>query len=191
MTTTSEHHGVVDASALKESLGVNTLFVIERNIDDDLVLYESELSPNGKELVGVKMSWVKHSNWSERGPVSEEAKRVFYGITKRKIKTGLYRIQLNCCMDTSNECKSDDRFIDLHIKKSGKVIPKVLLRGKECTLQKIYTDITKFPPSINGLWITGTFGKGDHKEILEERMHIDPGIVNRVDLSDFLPGLGV
>jgi hypothetical protein len=182
-TLNTMHHGVVDATALKESLGPQTLFVIERNFDDELLVYQAELSPNGKELIGVQMFWTNHSNPSERGQVSESAKRMFYGIEKKKIKTGLYRMKLNCMSSNPS------RFIDLHIKKSGKVIPKVCLRGKECTLQKIYTDLTKFPPAINGLYITGTFGKNDDVETIEESLYIDPGIMDNLDLSEFLPSL--
>ena len=175
--------GVVNAEACLKKLGDDTLFVIERNIDEELVVYKILLNEKKDDVTGISMFWTKSSNLADYTPMTEAAKTMFYGVQTQMVKRGVHRMQVNCLSGQKR-----NRNIELHIKKSGKVIPKIAIGGKECTLLKIYIDITKFPPGINGLWVQGKF----KDEILEERLEIDASIMDRVDLSDFMPtGFGI
>jgi len=180
MALAAAPQGMMNVDELIKSLGNDTLFVIERNIDVDVVVYQAKLNADKTELAGVQMFWTKQHNWAEREEVTESAKTVFYGVEMQRIKRGLYRIQLNCFSDSQH-------FIDLHIKKSGAVIPKVLIQGKECTLKKIYADVVMFPPNVNGIWVHGMF----KDEPISEKIEVSRSFIDRIDLSDFMPKLGI
>lgn len=180
-TKDAPKRGLVDHVTMRKILGPTSLFIIERNLDEDIVVYEAVLSSNGQELVGVNMFWTKQNNWAERVPVSESAKNMFYGVKTHKLKKGLYRMQLNCLVGEEKPV-----FVDLHIKKSGRVVPTIVINEKECVLEKIYTTLTTMPPSISSLWIIGTF----KDRVLETQLHISQNIIDRIDISDFI-GIGV
>lgn len=175
--------GRVNAENFLQLFGHSALFLIERNIDEDVVVYQVQLNETRDEIKGITCTWAKASNASETTPVSDLAKTVFYGVRYQRLKRGVYRMQIAC----------SQQFIDLHIKKPDKVtgvvrvVPKVLINGKECTLTKIYTDITTFPPSLKGLWVQGRF----KDELLQEEIRVDPDVVNKINFDDFLPKLAL
>lgn len=168
----------------KHPQGKDILFVIERNLDEDIVVYTAKLNADRTELIGVDMFWTKHSNWAHNEPVSESTKRVFYGVVFKKIddrkdvKHNLYRMSVNCMRETC--------FIDIHVRK-GKVCAKSVFGKRECTLKKIFVELSAMPPDLKGLWIHGTFnGNPESCEIKVNRSLIDS-----IDISDFMPGLGL
>lgn len=174
-------HGTLDAEAMVESVGNGALFVVERNIDTSVVVYSGKLDSK-LELTGIGLHWTKSDNWAEYEAMSENAKQLLYGTEKKRMKRGMFRLLVNCMRldDPANQ-----RFIDVHVKKSGKMVPKVVIKGRECTLQKIYIDLVKFPPAINAMWVCGKF----KDEYFEESIPIDPSIMDRIDISDFIPTL--
>lgn len=179
--------GVVQVDQVRKQLGDQTLFVVERmmdgRVDPNLVVYAAERRDN--VLNGVQFKWRNADNLAQCEDVSAGARDMFYGIRMHKPENtaGLYRILVQCFKD---------RFIDLHLKKCkdphagpGKVVAKAIINGKRCTLDKVYTELTKFPPAINAMWICGTH----NKEYVEEKLVIDPSILNRFDVTSFLPML--
>jgi hypothetical protein len=173
----SKLSGVIDAEQMIESLGNNTVFIIERSMDEEVVVYQA-LIDDKKEMTGMNMFWTKGGNWAEREPVGEKAKALFYGIQKERIKRGHFRILLNC-FQTDPE---NPRFIDIHIKKSGAVVAKGKINNKLCTLQKVVVDYQMFPPKMNAMSVCGTF-KG---EKVVESIPINQDLVSQIDLSGIL-----
>lgn len=175
-TESKQAHGIINGADIKKKLG-DVLFVIERNIDDELVVYQAVMNEKKDDIVGIKMWWSKQSNLAEKEDVGEAAKRIFYGPQLRKVKRGQYLMQVNCLMDEKNP-----QIIDLRIKKSGHVVPYVTIKDKRCQLHKIFIDITLAPPSLNGLYITGEF-QGNTMNL---KVPVTPEMVSQVDFSEFL-----
>ena len=172
--------GVCNAEEILKTLGNSALFIVERNLDTEVVVYNCELSPDKTEVKGVNMHWSRYDNLMDRSEMGETAKNMFYGVKLQKLKRGVHRVRLACAPDDD-----ENAFIDLHIKKSGTVIPKVIIDNKECTLLKIYTDLTRMPPRMNALWIVGKF----KDDVLFKNVPIDPDMINRFDMNSLLPSL--
>lgn len=167
--------GVCNAEACIEKLGPNILFIVERNLDNQIVVYTYELSPDKRSIKGITTHWTSYDNLSERSEMSDTTRRMFYGVTSlEEIKLGHYRMRIACIPEDDEKM-----FIDLHIKKSGKVVPKVAIAGKECTLLKIYTDLTTLPPKLNGLWAVGKFKDEYHSHKYE----VDGGVMQKFSLD--------
>lgn len=144
------------------------IFAVERNIDTDVVVYEAEMK--GNALVNIRMFWTKSDDWNYQSEVSPEMKDMFYGVQFKRINRGLYRMRVNCI---------DDRKIDLHIKKSGKVVAKFPVNGRESKLGCIHADITTLPPSVNSLTVCG-----QHKKVTEvEVVPITEAMRAKVNMS--------
>jgi hypothetical protein len=158
-------------------LGEHALFIVERNFDTQIVVYQAELSPDG-DLKGVRSYWTYANNLSDQSPMGEVAKNLFYGVTLKKVNRGLYQMRLACIPDQQDE----DMLINLHIKKTKRVVPKVTIDGRECTLLKIYTDLTRIPPSLNGLWVTGRF----KDEPVSKQVNVDRNVIDQFDFSSFM-----
>lgn len=178
--------GRFDVGDIQQKVSTDILFAIERNIDEDVVVYQAVLSADKTELVGFKIWWTKLGNHAHHEEVSDRAKDIFYDVEIHRVKRGLYRIQLRCLKNDADS-PTEPYFIDIHIKKSGKCVPKSIIAGKECTLRKIYADLTKLPPTINGMWVHGTFN-GEH---VSEKIAINPNLIERVDIASFMPSMGI
>lgn len=159
--------GTVDPEVIRNALGPQVLFVIERNIDEDLVVYEAELTADKRALKGVKIYWTKKSNLSYMDPVSDRSKDLFYDVKLSKCpkSKALYFMRVQCLQSASDK----EHVIELHIKKSGRVVPKMVIGGHLCRLQKVYTDLSRAPPSVNGLWVEGEF----NHETFSDEVQVD------------------
>lgn len=178
--------GRFDVKDIQEKVSQDIVFVIERNIDDDVVVYEAVLSADKTKLVGFKIWWTKLGNYAHHEEVSDRAKAIFYDVEIQPVKRGVYRVLLKC-LKNDTDTPMDPYFIDIHIKKSGRCVAKSIVAGKECTLRKIYADLTKLPPTINGMWVHGTFNDAP----VCEKIAINPNLIDRVDISSFMPSMGI
>jgi hypothetical protein len=172
--------GVCDAKECLTKIGDNALFIVERNFDSQIVVYTIELTPNKRDIKGVTSYWTYYDNLADRSPMGDAAKNMFYGVTIQPVKLGVYTMRLSCIPEDD-----DSMVIYLHIKKNGKVVPKVMISDedgeKECTLLKIYTDLTRIPPRLNELWVMGTF----KDKILTKKLNIDSNMMTQFDFSSF------
>jgi hypothetical protein len=157
------------------------LFYIQRNIDDEIVVYEADI--RDRDIVGVKMTWSSLKNLSERTPVSAEARRAFYEVYVKPHPTKKHCALLHC--------KLLSQPVELILKRKkhtdGRkgpiyVVAKYPIQQKECRVKRVYTDITTFPPSMNGLWINAYF----NDEVISEQMAVDNSLIEGVDLTRFL-----
>lgn len=150
------------------------IFAVERNIDTDVVVYEAETKDNS--LADIRMFWTKSNDWNYRSEVSQEMQNMFYGVRFKRISRGVYRMRVNCI---------DDRNIDLHLKKSGRVVAKFPVNGRESKLGCIHADITTIPPSVNSLTVSGY-----HKKALEvEVVPITESMRAKVNVSSLFGSL--
>jgi formamidopyrimidine-DNA glycosylase len=79
-----------------------------------------------------------------------------------------------------------NQIITIHLKKNGKCVAKSILDGKECTLQKIFVELTKnrlgLPQLGEHIILYGTH----HKQLICEKVKILDSVKQQFGLTSFL-----
>lgn len=172
--------GKSDYNQVMTVLGQSTLFYIERSLDRDIVVYEANRKGNILSHPFVDVYWTNTGLLSKREPVSDKAKELFFGV-KVKTDNSKYKMYISSL---------PSKIITLHLKKSGKVVAKSVVNGKEAKIYKIYVKIEN-STTLGIPVVTSLIVYGEHKKrLVSEEMQITDDIRNRFDVSSFLPNLG-
>ena len=172
--------GKSDYNQIMTVLGQSTLFYIERSLDREIVVYEANRKGNILSHPFVDVYWTNTGLLSKRESVSDKAKELFFGVKVKK-DNSKYKMYISSL---------PSKIITLHLKKSGKVIAKSVVNGKEAKIYKIYVKIEK-STTLGIPVVTSLTVYGEHKKrLVSEEMEITDDIRNRFDVSSFLPNLG-
>lgn len=133
-------------------------FVVEMQDHTHVVVYEAVLNESGKKIQGVRQYWVSKSNMEDIEDVSMAARQDFFGADlekQPKDKDGkvVWRMYLKCFRHQTM------RPMFLHVKKGFRVVPKLVMKGKDATLEKVYVQKTMkggLLPSAQ-LFVEGSF----------------------------------
>ena len=149
----------------------NALFCVElSNVNADFITYFYN-----RERKGVDYRWCCYTNWAKESPVNDRWKSIYDVTVTPQASNSVCQLTIHCL---------PDRPIMLHLKKSGAVVPKVILSNKECTLYKVYVEIDSSAPlpRITGVWIIGT-----HKgQLVQEQVQITDKMLERFSPQNFL-----
>jgi len=160
-----------------EALGSkHTLFYIERNIDDAIVVYQAMRLEGKNNLVApyVKIYWSSHSSPSDQEPVSQKAQDMFFGVTVRKEPK-----QYHMCVAALKQHK-----ISLHLKSSGEVVAKAVIDGKESRLTKIAIHMSSsIIPKVHHLTIHGMH---KNQDVMQE-ITVTTDMMKQFDLKEWIP----
>jgi hypothetical protein len=144
----------------------NTLFVVDRSIDNRVLVYEYHRKKDTIENVTVKQVLLDNLRHVEE--MSSQIYRLLYEPTITRIDTHngkcQYFLKVACLKYANDEIKS--RPIELHMKKKGKVIATVGMgrNGKQHTILKIHADI-ELPYKVNAFWLVGEKKKKKTKAV--------------------------
>lgn len=161
--------------------GHTILFYIERSMDSEIVVYKAQRQ--GNNLVNAKVTcfWSNLKNLEAVDEVSEKAQDIFFGSNVKKIDNQ-YKMVVTAY---------PNKVISLHLKKSGKVLAKAIIKGKEAKLEKLYIKIeqpsTLSLPQATAMVIYGIHKKGER---VREKLEVTEDIRRKFDISSFLPGVG-
>jgi hypothetical protein len=171
--------GTSDHLLLKNVLGPKTmLFYIERSIDTDIVVYEADRHGNTLQGNCVDIFWTDSEDINKREDVSQTAQDLFFGVRIEKEQKGTYKMCL---------AAMPSKIMRIHLKKSGKVVAKTIIDGKEARIFKIYAQMSETTriPSVDSLTIYG-----EHKkELVCETLEITDEIRKRFDVKNLIPGM--
>ena len=146
--------GIVTLASLKERIGKHTLFVIERNRDDQLVVYTGLRT--GNELRTIDAYWTTNQNPLSRVEIGPQAKEMFYDTRLRSSqKRGLYHMKVKAF---------PDRVINLYLLKNGGVTAKAVIDGREAKIEKFYYHVEG--TTVTKMVVHGTFNKQPVSELI-------------------------
>lgn len=135
----------------------NCLFLVERDIDDHLVLYTAITSSDGKRIKKVDVSWSSLSNIGQMDEMSDKVKDNIFGVTPVAMKPYSFKVKV-----------FQEKNIECHVRQSLHITTKCIINNKECKLLKIYVKLSKFPfPKINEIIVYGLFKDQIESESLE------------------------
>ena len=155
------------------------LFIIERSMDDEIVVYHA--LRQGNTLVGPKVDcfWLNKADLKKPEEMSAKAKELFFGADV-KIIGGKYKMVVASC---------PQKVITLHLRKSGAVVAKTLLKNKESIVDHLSVVIeqpsTLSIPQATSMTIHGTH----NKDPVSQRIPITEEMRSKFDISSFLPGV--
>lgn len=160
-----------------KAVGRDALFVIERSLDDNLVVYTADHNESSKTIRGCDMYWIKAHNASDRCPMSAQAKEVFYRaeIEPSKNKKNRYIMTVTAI---------PGKPIELQYTKKGKIVPKVVIGGVKRTLRKVFAEVAVLPiPNLSKLTV---FAVGKDGTEYTEEIPITQGMRDSIDVSMFI-----
>ena len=156
--------------------GEGVLFTVSRSIDDDLVVYKAVRHGNSLIEPFVDTYWTKKKNLKSQESMSDKAKRMFFMPTVKLFPEG-YRLVVKAL---------PDRVLTLHLKKSGKVLAKGIISGKQARIENVHVEVSteaSLLPKVEYVLITGT-----HKhEQISEKVPVSASFQEQYDVSSFLP----
>ena len=169
----------------------NTLVIIERTCDNDVVKYTADNS-NGK-LVGIEVEWTRTGDPSYHDAVSQAALKYFYAVKfvktlDDKVKT----IHVKILSALNEFCKDDKNYAPIHLsiklkKKKSKIV--CVLEGKKCTLDAISVDMDMPPKmAMRSVTLYGIFVKNGEEIPVTRVIQLPAGFVDAQGINpmDFL-----
>ena len=160
--------------SLMSLLPKQTLFYVERSFDTDLVVYEAVRSGNVLLAPFVDLYWTNMDNMMKREAVSQKAQDMFFGFQIKKEGTK-YKICIAAL---------PSKVITLHLKKSGAVIPKAIIDGKESTVLRIYVQCTT--PKVGIPTVSSLTIYGEHKKLpVSEEVVVTDEMREQFDITSF------
>jgi hypothetical protein len=134
----------------RRAFGANLLFVIERSLDQDVVVYRAQRPKADGKLVDpfVEVFWTKQNDLAYRKRVSELALTHMFGA-RVEPQANRYKMVIKAL---------PDQLITLHLKKSGKTVAKTVLNHQETRLDRVFVDVS-VASGITGLTAYGVHNK--------------------------------
>jgi hypothetical protein len=171
--------GVSNYDNIMSILGNSTLFYIERSLDREIVAYEAVRKGSILSHPFVDVYWTNSERLGKRESVGDRAKELFFGIEVKKTENK-YKMFI---------ASLPTKIITLHLKKSGAVVAKTVIDGKEAKVIKIFVNMDS--TALGLPMVTSLTVYGEHKKrIVQEEIEITDDIRNKFDVSSFLPNLG-
>lgn len=144
--------------------GPGTLFVIARSNSSSVIVYKHHRKGSVLEGPMVSYHYRNLEKPEEKAPVSREEMDHVFGFRVRKVGVGKYELVIRAVAD---------RTIRLSLTSSGKVVPKIVIDGKECRLRRVLVDEASSPVTMV------VFGTRNKREV-QETIPIPRAIVNKM-----------